>query len=86
LKEKLAAVLIIPSLGVPNWSIIYINTAPQSVDYSYITLEETMVVEKASGRDSPLRQGAGKSSWILSILFQRRRRLAVCFEEKRSVP
>jgi hypothetical protein len=24
-----------------------------------------MVVEKASGRDSPLRQGAGKSSWIL---------------------
>jgi hypothetical protein len=22
-----------------------------------------MVVEKASGRDSPLRQGAGKSSW-----------------------
>jgi hypothetical protein len=27
---KLAAVLIIPSLGVPNWSLIYINTAPQS--------------------------------------------------------
>jgi hypothetical protein len=27
---KLAAVLIIPSLGVPNWSVIYINTAPQS--------------------------------------------------------
>jgi hypothetical protein len=26
-----------------------------------------MVVEKASGRDSPLQQGAGKSSWILSI-------------------
>jgi hypothetical protein len=26
---KLAAVLIIPSLGVPNWSVIYIiNTAP----------------------------------------------------------
>jgi hypothetical protein len=23
-------VLIIPSLGVPNWSVIYINTAPQS--------------------------------------------------------
>jgi hypothetical protein len=23
-----------------------------------------MVVEKASGRDSPLWQGAGKSSWI----------------------
>jgi hypothetical protein len=27
---KLAAMLIIPSLGVPNWSVIYINTAPQS--------------------------------------------------------
>jgi hypothetical protein len=29
-----------------------------------------MVVEKASGRDFSLRQGAGKSSWILSISFQ----------------
>jgi hypothetical protein len=37
------------------------------VDYSHITLEATMVVEKASGRDSPLRQGARKSSWILPI-------------------
>jgi hypothetical protein len=28
-EEKLAAVLITPSLGVPNWSVIYIiNTAP----------------------------------------------------------
>jgi hypothetical protein len=27
----LAAVLITPSLGVPNWSVIYINTAQQSV-------------------------------------------------------
>jgi hypothetical protein len=27
---KLAVVLIIPSLGVPNWLVIYINTAPQS--------------------------------------------------------
>jgi hypothetical protein len=28
---KLAAVLITPSLGVPNWSVIYIiNTAPSS--------------------------------------------------------
>jgi hypothetical protein len=26
-----------------------------------------MVVEKAVGRDSPLRQGAGKSCWILPI-------------------
>jgi hypothetical protein len=25
---RLAVVLIIPSLGVPNWSVIYINTAP----------------------------------------------------------
>jgi hypothetical protein len=29
IEGKLAAVLIIPSLGVPNWSVIYIiNTAP----------------------------------------------------------
>jgi hypothetical protein len=28
-ERKLIAVLIIPSLGVPNWSVIYIiNTAP----------------------------------------------------------
>jgi hypothetical protein len=27
-KGRIAAVLIIPSLGVPNWSVIYINTAP----------------------------------------------------------
>jgi hypothetical protein len=27
---KFAVVLIISSLGVPNWSVIYINTAPQS--------------------------------------------------------
>jgi hypothetical protein len=25
---RLAAVLITPSLGVPNWLVIYINTAP----------------------------------------------------------
>jgi hypothetical protein len=35
-----------------------------------ITPEATMVVEKASGRDSPLSQGAKKSSWILPILQQ----------------
>jgi membrane-bound metal-dependent hydrolase YbcI (DUF457 family) len=29
-KGRLAAVLIIPSLGVPNWSVIYINTAPST--------------------------------------------------------
>jgi hypothetical protein len=45
-----------------------------------------MVVEKASGRDSPLRQGAEKSSWILPISRRRRWQLAVCFVEKRSVP
>jgi hypothetical protein len=27
----LDAVLITPSLGVPNWSVIYINTAQQSL-------------------------------------------------------
>jgi hypothetical protein len=27
---RLAVVLIIPSLGVTNWSIIYINTAPST--------------------------------------------------------
>jgi hypothetical protein len=55
------------------------------VDYSHITPEATMVVEKASDRDSPLRQGAGKSSWIPPIPLRRRRQIAVCFEEKRSV-
>jgi hypothetical protein len=30
IEGKLVVVLIIPSLGVPNWSVIYINTAPQS--------------------------------------------------------
>jgi hypothetical protein len=25
---RLASVLIIPSLGVPNWLVVYINTAP----------------------------------------------------------
>jgi hypothetical protein len=30
IEGRLAAVLIIPSLGVPNWSVIYINTAPSS--------------------------------------------------------
>jgi hypothetical protein len=30
-EEKLDAVLITPSLGVPNWSVIYIiNTAPST--------------------------------------------------------
>jgi hypothetical protein len=41
-----------------------------------------MVMKKASGDDSPLRQGAGKSFWTLLISGRRRRRLAACFVEK----
>jgi hypothetical protein len=51
------------------------------LDYSRITLETGMVIKKASGDDSPLRQGARKSFWTLLILG-RRWRLAVCFIEK----
>jgi hypothetical protein len=41
---------------------------PQSkVDYSHITPEAGMVIKKASGGDSPLRPGAGKSFWTLPI-------------------
>jgi hypothetical protein len=40
------------------------------------------VMKKASGGDSPLRQGARKSFWTLSILRRRWRRLAVYFLEK----
>jgi hypothetical protein len=38
-----------------------------------------MVMKKASGGDSPLQQGAGKSFWTLLISRRRRQRLAVCF-------
>jgi hypothetical protein len=41
-----------------------------------------MVMKKASGGDSPLRQGTEKSFWTLSISRQQRWRLAVCFLEK----
>jgi hypothetical protein len=41
-----------------------------------------MVMKKASGYDSPLRQDAKKSFWTLPISGRRRRRLAVCFLEK----
>jgi hypothetical protein len=35
---KLAAVLITPSLGVPNWPVIYIiNTAPPMVDKLFVS-------------------------------------------------
>jgi hypothetical protein len=37
------------------------------VDYSHITPEAGMVMKKASGGDSPLRQGAEKSFWTLPI-------------------
>jgi hypothetical protein len=40
-----------------------------------------MVMKKASGSDSPLRQDARKSFWILLISPQRQRRLVVCFME-----
>jgi hypothetical protein len=46
-----------------------------------ITSEAGMVMKKASGDDSPLRQGAGKSFCTL-LISGRRRRLAVCFVEK----
>jgi hypothetical protein len=45
-----------------------------------------MVMKKASGGDSPLRQGAGKSFWTLPISHRRRRWLAVFFLEKSSGP
>jgi hypothetical protein len=38
-----------------------------------------MVMKKAFGGDSPLRQGAEKSFWTLLISHQRRRWLAVGF-------
>jgi hypothetical protein len=40
-----------------------------------------MVMKKASGGDSPLRQGAGKSFWTLPISRRRWRWLAVYFKE-----
>jgi hypothetical protein len=35
------------------------------MNYSCITPEAGMAMKKASGDDSPLRQGAGKSFWTL---------------------
>jgi hypothetical protein len=35
------------------------------MNYSHITPEAVMVTKKASGDDSPLRQGAEKSFWTL---------------------
>jgi hypothetical protein len=41
-----------------------------------------MAMKKTSGGDSPRRQGAGKSFWILPISGRRRGRIAMCFLEK----
>jgi hypothetical protein len=41
-----------------------------------------MVMKKASGDDSPLRQGAGKSFWTVPISGRRCWWLAVYFLEK----
>jgi hypothetical protein len=41
-----------------------------------------MVMKNASGDDSPLQQGAGKSFWTVPISGRRRWRLAVFFMEK----
>jgi hypothetical protein len=35
------------------------------MNYSRITTEAGMAMKKASGDDSPLREGAGKSFWTL---------------------
>jgi hypothetical protein len=32
-KGKFSTVLIIPSLGVPNWTVIYINTVPHQANF-----------------------------------------------------
>jgi hypothetical protein len=40
---KLAAVLITPSLGVPNWSVIYIiNTAPSITKRTFFSVVECL--------------------------------------------
>jgi hypothetical protein len=42
-EERLAAVLIIPSLGVPNWSVIYIiNTVPSLGGAAYMDSDELL--------------------------------------------
>jgi hypothetical protein len=49
------------------------------VDYSLIAPEASMAMKKTSGGDSPLRQGAGKSFWTLSISSRRQRWITMCF-------
>jgi hypothetical protein len=48
---RLAAVLIIPSLGVPNWSVIYINTTPS---VSHQDLQLVVANEFVTPTDSAL--------------------------------
>jgi hypothetical protein len=53
---------------------------PQSkVDYSLIMPEASMAMKKASGGDSPLRQGTEKSFWTLPISGRRQWQIAMCF-------
>jgi hypothetical protein len=40
---RLAAVLIIHSLGVPNWSVIYINTAPSTCTITILINDGVML-------------------------------------------
>jgi hypothetical protein len=50
--------------GEDNHLAIVMDPSPR-MNYSRITPEAGMVMKKASGDDSPLRQGAGKSFWTL---------------------
>jgi hypothetical protein len=51
-------------------------------DYSLITPEAGKTMKKASGDDSPLWQGVGKSFWILPNSGQQWRRLPVLFVDR----
>jgi hypothetical protein len=72
-KGKLVVVLITPSLGVPNWSVIYIiNTAPPRITGDSDSPERVRVRVRVrtSGRESeergqPARPGwSGLTSWV----------------------
>jgi hypothetical protein len=55
---RLAAVLIKPSLGVPNWSVIYINTAPS-----------TNFLAPLPGRKKTSARGASHAQSLLCFFF-----------------
>jgi hypothetical protein len=55
---RLAAVLITPSLGVPNWSVIYINTAPS-----------TSLLELLPGRKKTSARGVSHAQSFTLFLF-----------------